>query len=397
MSALPHPLPDYDEAAPVERMASFIHVLRDNGFHVGIAEVRDAVQIMSSSVVRQPRHLCAALKALCCSTHSDWQKFDRLFDAFFLAKGMKTAVRLVGVPEQNNRPKRHFGEGGSTQKGSDPDTITRGNDESGENPADGLGRKMQASRNAATQSKDLRKIVDAEEVAKAKALAERLARSMRARLTRRMRARAKGQRLDLRRTIRASISQGGEPVNLVWRQRKPKPLRLVVLLDASGSMELYAPFFIRFMHGVVDSFREAEAFLFHTRLVHIAAALRDRNPTRAIERLGLMAQGMGGGTKIGESLADFNLWHARRVVHSRTCVMIMSDGYDTGDAGVLGREMKRLRQRCKRIVWLNPMMGWDNYEPTARGMSEAMPFIDLFAPAHNLDSLAALEPYLARI
>ena len=77
--------------------------------------------------------------------------------------------------------------------------------------------------------------------------------------------------------------------------------------------------------------------------------------------------------------------------------MIMSDGYDTGDAGVLGREMKRLRQRCKRIVWLNPMMGWDNYEPTARGMSEAMPFIDLFAPAHNLESLAALEPYLASI
>lgn len=387
----------YDDSAPVARMVAFIRVLRDNAFHIGIAEARDAVRILASPVVRQPHQLRSALKALCCTTHTDWQKFDRLFDAFFLDKGMKTAVRLVGVPEQNNRPRRHFGESGVTQKGSDPDSITRGNDESGENPADGLGRKMQASRNAATQTKDLRKIVDPDEIARAKTLAERLALAMRARLTRRMRARAKGQRLDLRRTIRASISQGGEPVKLVWRQRKPKPLRLVVLLDASGSMELYAPFFIRFMHGVVDSFREAEAFLFHTRLVHIASALRDRNPTRAIERLGLMAQGMGGGTKIGGSLADFNLWHARRVVHSRTCVMIMSDGYDTGEAGVLGREMKRLRQRCKRIVWLNPMMGWDNYEPTARGMSEAMPFIDLFAPAHNLESLAALEPYLARI
>eukprot|EP01037_Dinobryon_pediforme_P002431 gene2431-2467_t len=385
-----------DLTAPIERMVAFIHVLRDNDFHVGLAESRDGTKILASPLAQKPHQLCAALKALCCSTHMDWQKFDRLFDAFFLAKGMKTAVRLVGAPEQNNRPKRHFGESGTAQKGSEPDTVSRSDDQSGDNPADGLGRKMQAARNAATQTKDLRKIVDAEEIAKAKDLAERLAHAMRAKLTRRMRARAKGQRLDLRRTIRASISQGGEPVNLVWRQRKPKPLRLVVLLDASGSMELYAPFFIRFMHGVVDSFREAEAFLFHTRLVHIAAALRDRNPTRAIERLGLMAQGMGGGTKIGESLADFNLWHARRVVHSRSCVMIMSDGYDTGDAGILGREMKRLRQRCKRIVWLNPMMGWDNYEPTARGMSEAMPYIDLFAPAHNLESLAALEPYLAR-
>jgi uncharacterized protein with von Willebrand factor type A (vWA) domain len=110
-----------------------------------------------------------------------------------------------------------------------------------------------------------------------------------------------------------------------------------------------------------------------------------------------MAQGVGGGTRIGESLATFNRWHAKGVIHSRTCVMIISDGYDTGEPEVMAAEMRRLARRCKRIVWLNPMIGWEGYAPSARGMQAALPFVDLFAPAHNLRSLAALEPYLAAL
>jgi uncharacterized protein with von Willebrand factor type A (vWA) domain len=110
-----------------------------------------------------------------------------------------------------------------------------------------------------------------------------------------------------------------------------------------------------------------------------------------------MAQGIGGGTRIGESLATFNRWHARRIINSRTAVMIVSDGYDTGDPERLASEMQRLRQRCRRIIWLNPLIGWRDYSPQARGMRAALPYIDLFAPAHNLESLGALVPYLARI
>ena len=113
---------------------------------------------------------------------------------------------------------------------------------------------------------------------------------------------------------------------------------------------------------------------------------------------GTVSEGwIGGGTRIGESLATFNRWHARRVINSRTAVMIVSDGYDTGAPEQLGNEMRRLRQRCRRIVWLNPLIGWRDYSPQARGMQAALPYVDLFAPAHNLDSLAALEPYLARL
>jgi uncharacterized protein with von Willebrand factor type A (vWA) domain len=162
-------------------------------------------------------------------------------------------------------------------------------------------------------------------------------------------------------------------------------------------MCLYVPVFLRFMHGVLDAFIEAEAFVFHTRLTHISPALREKVAIRAVERLSLIATGIGGGTRIGDSLATFNRWHAGRVIHSRTAVLIVSDGYDTGDPAPLGAEMRQLRRRCRRIVWLNPMLGWQDYSPEARGMKAALPFIDLFAPAHNLESLVALEPYLARL
>ena len=160
---------------------------------------------------------------------------------------------------------------------------------------------------------------------------------MRARLVRRERVRRRGRRLDLRRTIHRNISHGGTLLDLAWRRRKIKPLRLVFLLDASGSMSLYTAFFVRFLHGVVDAFRESEAFVFHTRLAHVSASLRDRDVARAVDKLALMAQGIGGGTRIGESLATFNRWHARRVINSRTAVMIVSDGYDTGEPEHLGR------------------------------------------------------------
>ena len=168
--------------------------------------------------------------------------------------------------------------------------------------------------------------------------------AMRTRLTRRDLARRRGYRLDLRRTIHRNISHGGVPISLVKRQRKEKPLRLVMLLDASGSMSMYTGVFLRFIHGVLDEFREAEAFLFHTRLAHVSDAMKERDAQRALDRLSMMAQGAGGGTRIGECLQTFNRWHAARVIHSRTCVMIVSDGYETGDAALLGREMAQLEQ-----------------------------------------------------
>jgi uncharacterized protein with von Willebrand factor type A (vWA) domain len=380
------------------RLASFGRTLRNNGFRIGLAETHDALAILASPAAVRPALLKPALRALFCATHSDWDRFDEIFDAFWLSRNMRQRQVLSGKASAPHAPARRLAEAHVPQEALGlPDHAERRSDGNAETPADGRGRREGASRTEVLTATDLRHIVDPDDIAAAHALASRLARTMRIRLVRREQIRKRGRRLDLRRTIHRNISHGGTLLDLAWRRRKIKPLRLVVLLDASGSMNLYTAFFVRFLHGVVDAFREAEAFVFHTRLAHVSPSLRDRDVTRAVEKLSLMAQGIGGGTRIGESLATFNRWHARRVINSRTAVMIVSDGYDTGEPDQLGQEMHRLRRRCKRIIWLNPLIGWRDYSPQARGMQAALPYVDLFAPAHNLGSLAALEPYLVRI
>ena len=381
------------------RLAGFARTLRDNGFKVGLAETSDALGVLTSPAAARASSLKPALRALFCATHSDWERFDEIFDAFWQGRDMRQRQMLKGSLGQNpaSAPQRLAEAHVPKDALGLPDRVERRNDADGDSAADGRGRREGASRVESLAATDLRHIVDPDEIAATHALAARLARTMRARLVRREQVRRRGRRLDLRRTIHRNVSHGGTLIDLAWRRRKIKPLRLVVLLDASGSMSLYTAFFVRFLHGVVDSFREAEAFVFHTRLAHVSPSLRDRDITRAVDKLALMAQGIGGGTRIGESLATFNRWHARRVINSRTALMIVSDGYDTGAPERLGEEMRRLARRCRRIIWLNPLIGWRDYSPQARGMQAALPYVDLFAPAHNLESLAALEPYLARI
>jgi uncharacterized protein len=377
-----------------EKLSRFVRTLRDNGFAIGMTEVRDALILMSGPCAERPSRLLPALRALFCGRQSEWRKFDEIFDAFWRGRNVKSATRISGVSPQ--APAGQQSASSRAMGGGDhAEHMRRG--EGSESSEAGQSRHEGASQTELLMHTDFRHFVQPEELAAAHDLAARLARHMRARLTRRMRARRSGQKLDLRRTIHKSIAHGGTPLELAHRQRKDKPLRLVIMLDASGSMSLYSAIFLRFIHGALESFRDAEAFIFHTRLIHISLALRERDPRRAVERLKLVAQGAGGGTRIGASLAIFNRWHAKRVIHSRTCVMIVSDGYDTGPAALLGVEMAALRRRCRRIAWLNPMIGWRDYAPEAAGMKAALPYVDLFAPAHNLASLQALEPYLARI
>jgi uncharacterized protein with von Willebrand factor type A (vWA) domain len=394
--------PSLDEIEEVSRLvaqklSAFLRTLRDNGFAVGLAEGRDAASLMAAGYAAKPGLLRSALKHLFSARKSDWDKFDGLFDAFWLGKRVRARSITSGAAKAANSPslKNLQDTGNISGDLSATDQVPSADD--APEGRGGEGRMEGASRTENLADVDFRRLADPEQVAQAHDAAERLARAMRTRLTRRDLARRQGYRLDLRRTIHRNISHGGVPISLVKRRRKDKPLRLVVLLDASGSMSLYTGVFLRFIHGVLDEFREAEAFLFHTRLAHVSGAMKERDAARALDRLSIMAQGAGGGTRIGESLATFNRHHAARVIHSRTCVMIVSDGYETGDANLLGREMGRLAKLCRRIVWLNPMAAWQGYAPVAAGIRAALPHVDLYAPANTLKSLAALEPYLARL
>ena len=380
------------------KLAAFLKTLRDAGFAVGLQEGQDAASLMTAGYAEKPNLFRSALKHLFSARKSDWDRFDGLFDAFWLGKRVRTRSVTMGSTKAANSPSlKSLQDNKSGQAERDAATDQVPSRDDAPQVSGGEGRMEGASRADNLGQIDFRNMADPDQIAQAHDVAARLAKTMRARLTRRDLARRRGYRLDLRRTIHSNISHGGVPITLVKRQRKQKPLRLVMLLDASGSMSMYTGVFLRFIHGVLDEFREAEAFLFHTRLAYVSDAMKEKDAGRALDRLSILAQGAGGGTKIGESLQTFNRWHAARVLHSRSCVMIVSDGYETGDAALLGREMAALAKRCRRIVWLNPMMGWQGYAPEAAGIKAALPHVDLYAPANTLQSLTELEPYLAKL
>jgi uncharacterized protein with von Willebrand factor type A (vWA) domain len=377
------------EATLTRRLVGFVRLLRDNGFALGLREAEDAVRAAEAAGVVRPEPLRWGLRTLLCSCERDWRRFDELYDVYWL--GHRRRQGRVSAGGVSGRRPRRSGPLIDARFGP-PDRVERNGD-----PADAVpeGRVGGASAATSLADADLRHVNDPDELARLHDLTERLAARMRHRLARREKARRHGRRLDFRRVIHKSVQSGGTPIRLVFRRRRDKPLRLVAILDVSGSMSPYSTFFVRFLRAVLSSFREADAFVFHTRLVHIGAALRERTTERAIERLALMAQGWSGGTRIGESLATFNRSYAASVLNRRSVVIIVSDGYDTGPPEQLAAELAALRRRARRLVWLNPVLGWQGYEPVARGMAAALPHVDLFAPAHNLESLAALEPYLA--
>lgn len=381
--------------AAMARIALFLQALRENGFIVGLAETEAAARIAAHPDYARMHHLHAALRALCAGDRESWTRFDEIFDAHFRARGVRSATKLIGAAPAASKAPRLLPSAPGEGEGNADRTERRPG--GAPNPADGRSRRAGASTSEGLAQTDFRHIADPAQLAEAHELAHRLAARMRRHRLRRTRAHKGGERLDLRRTIRASIAHGGVPIERILRRRVQAPSRLVVLLDASGSMSLYSSVFVRFVHGVLEAFDRADAFVFHTRLVPIGPTLRERDPDRAMARMALIAQGWHGGTRIGDSLATFNRHHAARTLGGRSLVLILSDGYETGPPERLAAEMAMLRRRCRRIAWLNPLLGWEGYTPTAAGMQAALPFVDVFAPAHNLASLAALEPLLTRL
>lgn len=379
------------------RMAGFIGHLRLNGFPLGPRETEGALEIVAHGANLDPDISRLRLKTALCGRHEDWERFDDLFEAFWFARGrerVRERRSRSGKQEDSARPKVWDSILPPDDSTGVPRSAAHGD---GEGDSEAASGRLVASRQAALSRTDLRRIVDAAELAEAEALALRLAGAIRFNLSRRRIAASNGDRLDLRRIIRRSLSKGGEPIDLVRRRRPVRSVRLVLLLDVSGSMKPYSRFFLQFAKGLVGKWLEAEAFVFHTRLLKVSDAMREADPLRAMTRLSLMAEGFGGGTRIGASLRIFNDRHAARALNSRSVVIILSDGYDTDEPELLVAELKRLQKRARRIVWLNPLIGWRDYQPVARAMAAAMPLIDCFAPAGTLEELAAIETQLSRL
>lgn len=381
--------------SPSRRIAGFLEFLRLNGFASGMPEAIDAADILRSTETPLPMETASlALKALLADNEERWGRFDELFDAYWRGRGIKSHPRapLDRDSDDDAFPavwKPHFSPAGLKS------TVGGVGGAEAEAASENLSKdKARASRREALGRVDLRRLHSPEDQAEAELVAQRLAKAMRYRLARRRRAALRGDSLDLRRTLRRNLSEGGELLDLLWRKRPERPVRVVVMLDVSGSMRLYSRYFMNFLRGLVGHWLESDAYLFHTRLLRVTPALRDGDSLRSFMRLSLMAEGFGGGTRIAGALRTFNDDYAKSVLNSRSVVIIMSDGYDADPPDALAMELKRLKRRAPRLIWLNPLAGWDDFEPTARGMAAALPYVDHFAPAHNLESLAALEPQL---
>lgn len=217
------------------------------------------------------------------------------------------------------------------------------------------------------------------------------------RRTRRQRP-GRGQRLDLRRSLRRNLRYGGELIEWPSRQFKYKPRPLIVIADISGSMERYARLLLHFIYSLAKGLeQEVEAFVFSTHLTRITRQLRGKEIDRALAEVSREVTDWSGGTRIGESLKTFNFDWGRRVLGRGAVVLLISDGWDRGDPLLLKKEIGRLQRSCHRLIWLNPLLGSAEYEPLTRGMQAALPYIDDFLPVHNLASLEELAAHLQNL
>ena len=233
------------------------------------------------------------------------------------------------------------------------------------------------------------------DLAELERVSQRLLRRMSYQVTRRLRARKRRESIDLRRTIRQNICRGGELIDLRYKGPKKERAKLVILLDVSDSMNPYGFFLLKFAYVLGNYSRGVKSFIFSTSLVEVSNLLRAPRMSDALRTLSQMTASWSGGTKIGGSLRDFNKRHASALLSPRTVFVILSDGWDTGAPEDLAGELKKIRRRVAKLIWLNPLLGLEEYKPLTRGISAALPFIDLFAPAHNLQSLLALEKHLS--
>ena len=361
------------------RLTGFPGFLRANGFAVGGGDAVQVLQTAQRVGVLDSHILRWSLQALLCGRCDEWQRFDELFDAWFLPANRWQRPERRDAAEGVLGGEQHEGPAG------DHDTADDGDEQ---HP------RRAASREEVLSSTDFRALTEREHALDIEALMRRFARQLKhIRLRREARARH-GRRLDLPATIRRSVASGGTPFHLAWKDHRRVRPRLVLLIDVSRSMALYSFFYLRLARALGAELSDVYSFIFHTRVTAVSQALHDPDPWRAQERLHLIAQGWAGGTRIGESLAQFNREHAPRIVHSRTAIVIMSDGYDTGDPALLSQALVQLRRRARRVVWLNPLSKRPGYAPICQGMQAALPHLDLLAPGADLASIRAVLPQL---
>jgi uncharacterized protein with von Willebrand factor type A (vWA) domain len=369
----------------------FARLLRRAGLPVGPAEMLAAQQAVTLVDLGSRRQVRTALRAVMIHRHEHEDLFNQAFAMFWRdPEAVKAAAALALLAGRQKPPEP-------------PPPGSRRLAEAMHQPREQPRQEEQSQIDVALTVSDVERLqtidfeaMSAEEIAAAKREIRKLTLPLDERRTRRRRPDPLGPHIDLRATIRGSLRQGGEILQIAATRRVTRPPPLVVLCDISGSMGRYVQILLHFLHAVANDRDRVSTFLFGTRLTNITRQLRHRDAEVAFQMVAAAVPDWSGGTRIGEALATFNRNWARRVLGQGAVVLLVTDGLDREGARGLSENMERLHKSCARLIWLNPLLRWDGFEPKSQGIRAMLPHVDEFRPVHNLASLRALVDALSR-
>jgi uncharacterized protein len=376
-------------------LMAFGRALKQLGVKVSLSQVIDSSKAIDLVDIAERTDFRALLRANLISQKEDFPAFDMLFDCFWREQGYERmpmeTMEIQGTPSDSQAQEGGDEEGGLEEAASE--SLPKENV-----PLENLDEFSVPtySPQELMNRKDFSEMSVEESRAIARAILL-IATKIATQISRRKKVARKGAAIDPRWTMRRSMKYGGEVIDLVRRKKRIKKTKVVLLCDVSGSMDCYSRFLIQFMYGLQNELWGVETFVFSTSLSRITHLIRTKDIINALEKISGSILGWSGGTNIGRSLHTFNRSFAPSMLTHRTVVVIISDGWDRGDVSVLEREMQDLKRRAKKIIWLNPLLASENYEPLCKGMQAALPYLDMFLSVHNVNSLVSLGRTLQKM
>ncbi|MDG4875588.1 VWA domain-containing protein [Mesorhizobium sp. WSM4935] len=390
---MPSPRPEPKEALADGRIADnivyFARALRKAGMRVGPASVKDAIEAVLAAGIGSRDDFYWTLHAVLVSRREDHPVFDEAFRLFW--KSRELIEKLLAMfspvaPDNAEKQKPRAAENRVSQamfEGHRKHQPVR------EVPEIEVDARLTFSGNEVLRGKDFAQM-DAGEMAEAKRAIMALRLPFDLVRTRRFKADAQGRRIDPRAMMRSAARTGGALILPKFRSQREVHPPLVVLTDISGSMSQYTRIFLHFLHALTEKRRRVHVFVFGTRLTNLTRQMRHRDPDEALAECSAAVKDWSGGTRIGDTLAEFNRLWSRRVLGQGAVVLLITDGLERDDVIGLSQEMERLHKSCRRLIWLNPLLRFDGFEARARGVKAMLPYVDEFRAVHNLHALADL-------
>ena len=394
MTALTLPVSSNPDGRIADNIVYFARTLRKAGMRVGPASVKDAIEAVLAAGIGSRDDFYWTLHAVLVSRHEDHATFDEAFRLFWRSRELIEKMLAMFSPvAPDNRERRN-----RTAESRVADALFEGHRKQQplqEVPEVEMDARFTVSGNELLRGKDFAQMTAAEIVDAKRAIAD-LRLPFDTVRTRRFRADPSGRRVDPRAMMRLASRTGGELILPKFRSPREVHPPLVVLADISGSMSQYTRIILHFLHALTEKRRRVHTFVFGTRLTNLTRQMRHRDPDDALAECSAMVKDWSGGTRIGDTLAEFNRLWSRRVLGQGAVVLLITDGLERDDISGLSRETERLQKSCRRLIWLNPLLRFDGFEARARGVKAMLPHVDEFRAVHNLDALADLCASLDR-